>query len=158
MVVYRILSDFLLIHLFTGPRPKDVMGQLTTYLGRSSKSGPESSLAFGYSLCRGTGDKFDSDRLTADLKSMKAAQIPYDGDCISQSLMSTAFGTSGKLLANFQADYQKLSSGGKKFMLAQPPHVDVNLSAALGFFLRDQYNDSSLNFEAEFQVLYYTMA
>ena len=34
LLVYRLVSDFLLVHLFTGPKPKDVLAQLTAYTGR----------------------------------------------------------------------------------------------------------------------------
>ena len=34
LLVYRLVSDFLLVHLFTGPKPKDVLEQLTAYTGR----------------------------------------------------------------------------------------------------------------------------
>ena len=35
----------------------------------------------------------DYARLSVDLEAMKAVGIPFDGDCISQSLMSSAFQT-----------------------------------------------------------------
>ena len=61
---------------------------------------------------------------------MTAAGIPFDGDCISQSLMSSAFQTPNG--GNFETHYQELREAGKKFFLAQPPHVDVNLDAGQG--------------------------
>ena len=33
----------------------------------------------------------DMDRLTTDLEAMEAGEIPFDGDCISQALLSSAF-------------------------------------------------------------------
>ena len=61
---------------------------------------------------------------------MTAAGIPFDGDCISQSLMSSAFQTPNG--GNFETYYQELRQAGKNFFLAQPPHVDVNLDAGQG--------------------------
>ena len=60
---------------------------------------------------------------------MTEAGIPFDGDCISQGLMSSAFRTEEQEQdgGNFRKSYQELSHAGKKFFLAQPPHVDVNL-------------------------------
>ncbi len=34
MLVFRSMSDFILLHLFVGPTPKDVMKQMTNYLGK----------------------------------------------------------------------------------------------------------------------------
>lgn len=55
--------------------------------------------------------------------------IPFDADCISQGLMSTAFQPKQEVEngGNFETSYRKLNQAGKKFLLAQPPHVDVNL-------------------------------
>ena len=53
LVVYRLVTDFLLVHLFTGPKPKDVMAQLTAYVGRMPKT--PAKFALGYTLCRETG-------------------------------------------------------------------------------------------------------
>ena len=104
------------------------MAQLTAYLGRLPEVLPP-KFALGYHICRQTLD--DSARLTVDLEAMKAAGIPFDGDCISQGLMSTAFQTEeDENGGNFEANYQNLSRAGKKFFWAQPPHVDVNLASS----------------------------
>ena len=88
MIVYRILTDFLHIHLFLGPKPSDVMKQLTSEVGRLQK--PPSKLALGYVVCRKCSMENDcSSRLDHDLKQMSDANIPYDGDCISHDLLST---------------------------------------------------------------------
>lgn len=125
-----MLSDFLLVHLFTGPKPKNVMAELTTHLGRMPRT--PAKFALGYTLCRQTGLLLkDYQRVAQDLEAMK--DIPFDGDCISQGLMSSAFQTREELPengGNFETSYQKLSKAGKKFFLAQPPHVDINLPAA----------------------------
>lgn len=142
-MVYRVLSDFLLVHLFTGPKPKNVMAKLTTYLGRMPRT--PAKFALGYTLCRQTGLLLqDYQRLAQDLEAMK--DIPFDGDCISQGLMSSAFQPREELEngGNFETSYHKLSQAGKKFFLAQPPHVGINLPAATpqagAFFLTDDHN------------------
>ena len=93
MLVYRVMSDFLRLHLLTGPKPLDVMTQLTAYTGDSSSAGESpkpAKWALGYFLCRST-ELRDSELFSFDLESMEAQDIPFDGDCISQGLMSTAF-------------------------------------------------------------------
>ena len=92
MVVYRALTDFLLIHLFLGPKPKEVMKQLTSVVGRLQK--PPSKLALGYFVCRQSGSSPEDDDdasslLKNDLLNMDSNNIPYDGDCISHDLLST---------------------------------------------------------------------
>ena len=89
MVVYRALTDFLLIHLFLGPKPKEVMKQLTSVVGRLQN--PPSKLALGYFVCRQSGSAEDdaSRLLENDLQNMNSSNIPYDGDCISHDLLST---------------------------------------------------------------------
>ena len=92
MVVYRVLTDFLLIHLFLGPKPKEVMKQLTSVVGRLQK--PPSKLALGYFVCRQSGSSPEDDDdasslLKNDLLNMDSNNIPYDGDCISHDLLST---------------------------------------------------------------------
>ena len=78
----------------------------------------------------------DYARLSVDLEAMTAAGIPFDGDCISQGLMSSAFQTQKG--GNFELYYQELRRAGKNFFLAQPPHVDVNLRDHQdGSFLRE---------------------
>ena len=88
------MSDFLRLHLLTGPKPKDVMTQLTASFSSSVTVTPLPKWALGYFLCRDTGNRDrDSELLSSDLKYMEAGGIPFDGDCISQSLMSSAFQT-----------------------------------------------------------------
>ena len=72
-MVYRLVTDFLLVHLFTGPKPKDVMAQLTAYVGRMPKT--PAKFALGYTLCRETSTEDgipsveqDYARLTQDLE------------------------------------------------------------------------------------------
>ena len=116
--------------------------------------------ALGYFLCRDTGDRDrDSQRLSTDLKNMEAEGIPFDGDCISQGLMSTAFQVKNaeatRSSTNFPTDWKKLSDAGKKFLLAQPPHVDSQLTGE--FFLKNEMN-SSIDYQANFQVKEHTEA
>ena len=71
-MVYRLVSDFLLVHLFTGPKPRDVLAQLTAYIGRMPKT--PAKFALGYTLCRETSEdgmpsvQHDYARLTEDLE------------------------------------------------------------------------------------------
>ena len=54
-----------------------------------------------------------------------------------------ALTASGQNGGNFEDNYQALSQAGKKFFLAQPPHVDVNLTQIeQGTFLKDERNDT----------------
>ena len=64
LVAFRVLSDFLLLHVFTGPKPLDVMSQLTSYLGRPKMP---AKWSLGYHLCRqtDTGLSSDYDRFVA---------------------------------------------------------------------------------------------
>ena len=55
----------------------------------------------------------DYARLSVDLEAMTAAGIPFDGDCISQGLMSSAFQTQKG--GNFELYYQELRRAGKTF-------------------------------------------
>ena len=158
LLVYRVMSDFLRLHLLTGPKPKDVMTQLTTASSSFFSSvTPLPKWALGYFLCRDTGNRDrDSELLSFDLKYMEAGGIPFDGDCISQGLMSTAFQVKNaetRSTSIFPTDLKKLSDAGKKFLLAQPPHVDSQLMSE--FFLKNEINDN-IDYQANFQVLLVT--
>ena len=129
------------------------MTQLTASFSSSVTVTPLPKWALGYFLCRDTGNRDrDSELLSSDLKYMEAGGIPFDGDCISQGLMSTAFQVKNaetRSTSIFPTDLKKLSDAGKKFLLAQPPHVDSQLMSE--FFLKNEIN-ASIDYQANFQV------
>ena len=75
MVVYRALTDFLLIHLFLGPKPKEVMKQLTSVVGRLQKA--PSKLALGYFVCRQSGGSVHFKRLSGENLQLLKMYQPY---------------------------------------------------------------------------------
>ena len=77
MVVYRALTDFLLIHLFLGPKPKEVMKQLTSVVGRLQKA--PSKLALGYFVCRQSGGSVHFKRLSGENLPPLEMYRPYIG-------------------------------------------------------------------------------
>ncbi len=130
------------------------MEQLTTFLGRMPRT--PSKLALGYTLCRQTKNS-DYARFQADLSEMKLKDIPFDADCISQALLATAFRPSQPIETggNFEMSYELLKQSGKKFFLAQPPHVDINLpNLGQGSFIKDHQDNSTtqdpVNYQAKF--------
>ena len=129
------------------------MTQLTASFSSYGTVTPLPKWALGYFLCRNTGNRDrDSELLSSDLKYMEAGGIPFDGDCISQGLMSTAFQVKNaetRSTSIFPTDLKKLSDAGKKFLLAQPPHVDSQLMSE--FFLKNEIN-ASIDYQANFQV------
>ena len=86
--------------------------------------------------------------MSEDLVAMNAADIPFDGDCISHDLMLSAFNTSND--GNIEEPYQKLKQAGKGFLLTQPPHIDVSFENSEGRFLIDP-NNTTQNYEGKFK-------
>lgn len=148
MLVYRSMSGTMMLHLFTGPKPKDVMRQLSLHIGLPSKMPPR--WALGYHICRKTKDDFDN--LKTHLTQMAHSSMPYDSDCISEALLHTAFQTNPKALSSLPHDYNSLRVNGKKFVLTQPPHVDVQSdSFSNGTFV---LNSSLAVFTGQFSNMY----
>ena len=114
----------MLVHVFPGPTPRDVVKQISEHLGRLEKMPP--LWATGYHVCRDIGDP---DYFVESLANMTmpdnstVQRVPFDSDCIDEMLYPTAF----QLNSDFYAVsdmIQNLTDSGKKFVLTQHVQVD----------------------------------
>ena len=121
LVVFRRMGGpDIHIHTFLGPTPKDVVRQLTELTGR-----PKSALppwVHGIHVCRRSGAE-ENDFL-AETRGLNESQIPYESDCIGQSLLQTGFRTNQAFI-QLQDDFLTLKTFGKRFLLHQPPTSEL---------------------------------
>ena len=118
-VAFRSMGGSGVIHLFSGPTPAAVSKQFTSDIIGLPPMPPFWSL--GFHLCR-ENDDASASRNT--VQQMVDAGIGFDSDCIDHRLSGPGLGLAD--LARFpQAlDHREwLRDLGKKFILAQPPHV-----------------------------------
>ncbi len=119
LLVFRSMGGPLQLHLFTGPSPREVLDQLTSYLGRP-RIPPR--WALGYHVCRKTGS---DGAFKANLEAMDNFSVPFESDCVDEALLETAFALPNGIKFDLSEDAQKLAEGGRKLVLAMPVQVDI---------------------------------
>jgi len=86
LLVFRSMSNFLAIHVLTGPKPKDVLLQLASYTGMPDM--PQ-LWSLGLHMCRRTNS--DSQDFNENLKQMADNFLPFDSDCLSENILRSSF-------------------------------------------------------------------
>ena len=127
----------MLVHVFPGPTPRDVVEQVSGHLGRLGKMPP--LWATGYHVCRNTADP---DAFVESLAEMTAPddstvqRVPFDSDCIDEMLYPTAFHPNEDFCWSIPAIceaaelipvsdlIQNLTESGKKFVSTQHVQFD----------------------------------
>ena len=71
----------------------------------------------------------------AQIRGMNDSGIPYDSDCIGQTLLQTAFGFNSNFL-RLKQDFATLQSYGKHFVLVQPAVVGRNGGSVFDGFVK----------------------
>ncbi|XP_059079959.1 lysosomal alpha-glucosidase-like isoform X1 [Tigriopus californicus] len=118
LIVFHSMGGYICLHIYEGPMPRDVSRQLAAHLGQP-KLAPK--WALGYHICRNTGGITE---FKAAVQGMADAGIPYDSDCIDESLYPTAFQL-GISSANLESALTILTDSDKKFLPKQNPMVLV---------------------------------
>ena len=127
-VAFRAMGGSAVFHVFSGPTPADVSRQFTRDIVGPASMPP--FWALGLHLCRESDDPAVFVNTTQQMLDDK---IGFDSDCIDQRLSGPGAGTfdrDGFPQAEKHRDW--LRDVGKKFVLAQPPHV-LNETAHLLF-------------------------
>ena len=119
LLVFRSMGGYMLLHLFTGPEPKQVITQMSNYQGLPKK--PPVS-AMGYHVCRRTNKLGAFDH---NWEGMQNASIPFDSDCIDEQLVATAFEVNNA--THYQSDLQKLyETTTLELVVSHPVQTSVN--------------------------------
>lgn len=118
LIVFHSMGGYICLHIYEGPMPQDVSRQLAFHLGQP-KLPPK--WALGYHICRNTGD---TKEFKASVQGMADGGIPFDSDCIDESLYPTSFEL-GVSNANLESALTILKDNGKKFVPKQNPMVLV---------------------------------
>ncbi|KAJ8884308.1 hypothetical protein PR048_016165 [Dryococelus australis] len=118
------------INILSGPKPGDVVNQLTELFGKP-KLPPYWVL--GFHVCRDLSDGMNSTNLNTTvimheflmfLNNSVSRGLPYDSDCIHERLLNHLnFSASADVLSQFTAAFDSLRANGKKFLLSLPPQV-----------------------------------
>ncbi|CAG0887694.1 unnamed protein product [Darwinula stevensoni] len=130
-ITFRILSSdmdpLLRIRVFPGPTPRDVLRQLTDYIGKP-KMPPY--WALGYHTCRAAPNI----SVFQDVLNLtRIREIPFDGDCISSSIQVPGAFTFEDLeeWSELDEEVQALHDAGYKFFMPFSPHVAYESSPEL---------------------------
>ena len=119
-ISFRAMGGSGVFHIFAGPTPAAVSLQYTRdIIGLPSPMPPFWSL--GFHLCRENDDPEASQKT---IKEMIDSGIPFDSDCIDLRLSGPGMGSADLERFPHAAEHrERLRDLGKKFILAQPPHV-----------------------------------
>ena len=117
--LFRSMGGYMIIHVFTGPRPSMILDQLTQYVGRPAIP---PRWALGYHTCRRT---LRAERTFLDhVQLMSEGAIPFDSDCVDDNFLSSAF-TLNKTQFDVNDDIDALQSIGVHPVLNQPAQVEI---------------------------------
>ena len=121
-LTYRILGGDLDLHFFMGPKPEDVIKQLTQYIGKPMLP-PFWSL--GFHLCRTTCDLEDAKKIAHNYTN---SDFPIESDCGSSLLYSNSISKS-------DFDFRKIYG---RSLFVNFPQITTNSS------IFKEYRDSKL--------------
>ncbi|KAJ9588742.1 hypothetical protein L9F63_017977, partial [Diploptera punctata] len=121
LLIVRSLStahwDF---SVFAGPTPKDVMKQFTE--NRRPIVPPQ--WALGFHICRDTKENTTIDYIDAFLQSSINLSLPYESDCVQESLMGSLNFT---LSETMEMAVDNLRNSGKKILISLQPQVESSM-------------------------------
>lgn len=118
-VSFRSMGGMGIFHVFAGPTPSAVSRQFTRDIVGFPPMPPFWSL--GFHLCR---EHDNSSVFTQTVQQMTDSRIGFDSDCIDQRLSGPGAGSIDLVRFPDALEHRDwLRDLGKKFVLAQPPHV-----------------------------------
>ena len=146
MVVARTMGGWILVHVYEGPTPREVLRQLTGHLGRP-KFPP--AFAMGYHVCRKTNNETG---FVHAFNKMIESRIPFDSDCIDEGLIPTAFEISDEFRLHIHEDLEMLRNESKKLVVSFPvqiregfaPEEDFYITYSNGSNVMGIYNDRNV--------------
>ncbi|XP_063229964.1 probable maltase-glucoamylase 2 [Bacillus rossius redtenbacheri] len=131
VVILRAISNLGWdINILAGPRPRDVVNQLTEIVGRPRLP---PFWVLGFHVCRDSSDGTNSTQVNAtailsefiEFHNRSISQgLPYDSDCIHERLLGDLnFSASAEVFSELAVAFDALQASGKKFLLSLPPQV-----------------------------------
>jgi len=117
LVTWSTMGGPLKLHLLTAPDIKSLLSDQMELASGINSMTPPPVEALGYYLCRDSGDLR---RFRNDFNGMTKASIPiqFDGDCIDQQLVPTAFELNPALVSTLQTELNLLKTENKNLHLS----------------------------------------